>query len=210
MTNHNQEFDMNKIWSSILTMMAKAHGQEGEESEAPPSDGLALSSIAINKDYAKKWNAESYNDFKCLSLNGEMIRPTLYRVGGMNYPELGKDRFFMLLKYVEAFYNKNITDHTGSDPKHLEGRWCILDRDGNEKVEFKSFDSPYLVKDSCIYSINSKYYNIETGEFYCHAYSSMQSSDFLFLDNPYDKDKSKRGVMKISKADGTWELFSCK
>jgi len=35
----------------------------------------------------------------------------------------------------------------------------------------------------------------------------MNTVDYLFLDNRYDNDKSKRGVMKINKKDGTWELF---
>jgi hypothetical protein len=35
----------------------------------------------------------------------------------------------------------------------------------------------------------------------------MQSKEFLFLENAYDDDKSRRGVMKIDKKSGTWELF---
>jgi hypothetical protein len=38
----------------------------------------------------------------------------------------------------------------------------------------------------------------------------MNSNEYLFLNNEYDKDESKRGVMKINKKDGTWELFSGK
>lgn len=58
-----------------------------------------------------------------------------------------------------------------------------------------------------IYVIDNKYYNIESGEFYCNSYTSMDTNEYLFLDNKYDNDKSKRGVMKINKNDGTFEVF---
>lgn len=94
-----------------------------------------------------------------------------------------------------------------TDPKHLESRWCILDEYRNEKVEFKPFSTPYLVKNSCIYSVDRTYYNIDTGFLYCQASGSLKTKDFLFLENNYDKDDSKRGVLKINKKDGTFELF---
>ena len=84
---------------------------------------------------------------------------------------------------------------------------------GNEKVEFKQFEHGYLVKNSCIYKINSNYYNIETGEYYGNSSTSMESEDFLFLDNEYthkNLDKAKLGVLKINKKDGTWEVFKKK
>jgi len=166
---------------------------------------VQLGRISINEDYRKKWNIYE-NDFVCLTKNSELIRNTLYRIGGLGNPKLNEG-YFMLLKYVEAFYSDSITKEKEKKP-HLEGRWCILDKDGNEKVEFEQFSSPYLVKNSQIYSIGGKYYNIENGEFYCHVYTAMESSEFLFLENCYDDDKSRRGVMKINKKDGSWVLFS--
>ena len=170
------------------------------------NDSLEFSPISIREDYRLKWNINP-DDFICLTKNGQLLRNTLYRIGGMDTPKLGKDEYFMLLKHVEAFYPDSITKIT-KDKSHLESRWCILDKNGNEKVEFDSFKSPYLVKDSVIYSINGKYYNIETGEFYCDTSSSMQSEEFLFLENRFDKDISRRGVMKINKKKGDWELFT--
>jgi hypothetical protein len=35
----------------------------------------------------------------------------------------------------------------------------------------------------------------------------MSSDTFIFLNNEFDKDKTKRGIIKINKFDGTWELF---
>ncbi len=114
----------------------------------------------------------------------------------------------MLLKYVEDRYPAHITKHTGSDPKHLKGVWVILDHNGVEKVEFSEYKSPYLTKGSCIYHLDNKYFNIETGERYGdNIYKYMESSDFLFLDNTYDQDKAKCGVMKVNKSDGSWELY---
>lgn len=167
---------------------------------------LQFSSIVLRAEYAHKWNASHMNDFIGLTKNGELIRDTLYRIGGMGTPKLGKDEYFLLLKYVEAFYPDSITK-IAKDKPHLESRWCIMDKEGNEKVEFKPFASPYLVNDSVIYSLNSEYRNIETDEFYGYSSSSMQSDEFLFLDNRFDKDVSRRGIMKIHKKTGAWELF---
>jgi hypothetical protein len=140
--------------------------------------------------------------------DGKRINDTLYRVGGLNYPDLTKDRYFMLIKHVEEFYSKDILKMSGSkDPRHLAGHWCIIDAEGNEKVVFDGFKHAYLTKDSCIYSMGRNYYNIETGELYCNASNAVESKDFLFLQNDYDKDKSRVGVMKINKKTGTFELF---
>lgn len=167
---------------------------------------LQLSPITVNEDYRRKWNIHE-NDFVCLTRNGELVNNSLYRVGGLNTPNLKKD-YFMLLKQVEALYSMDIMKMSKSkDPRHLESRWCIIDKNGIEKVECSRFKTPYLIGNSCIYSTDGNYYNIETDEFYCHCHHSIASSEFLFLENSYDKDESRRGVMKINKKDGTWELF---
>ena len=111
----------------------------------------------------------------------------------------------MLLKHVEAFYEDSITKIQADKP-HLEGHWCIIDKNGVEKVNFKQFESPYM-RGGQVYSLDGKYYNIETGEFYGDSYHSLDSKEFIFIDNRYDKDHSKQGVMKINKNDGTYEVF---
>lgn len=169
------------------------------------SNDLQLSPIKINEQYREKWNIH-VSDFFCLTKAGQLISQSLYRIGGLG--GFKKDNYFQLLKYVEAIYDDIIT----RDKKrklHLESRWVIIDKNGIEKVEFEQFDSPYLISNSVLYSIKGKYYNIETGEYYCDSSSNMQSYDFLFLENRYgcDKDESKIGIMKINKKDGSWELF---
>lgn len=177
-------------------------------------NSLQLSPIQVKPEYLDEWN-ENSRDFVCLTRNGELVSNTLYRVGGIGTKDIKDKRYFMLLKHVEAYYSADIMkqsrkydkNNTKSN-KHLASRWCILDSNGVEKfVAADSIHSPYLVKDSCIYSVNRKYYNIETQELYCEAYTAMESAGYLFLDNQFDKDKSKRGVMKVDKATGTWELF---
>lgn len=91
--------------------------------------------------------------------------------------------------------------------KYLKSQWCIIDKEGTEKIVFNSFQNPYLVEDSCIYSLDSNYFNIETGEKYCYSSTSMTAKDFIFLKNEFDDDKSKRGVMIINKNTGGVELF---
>lgn len=171
--------------------------------------GLSLIPAVIDPKYRKQWNIY-LDDFVHLAQNGVKISDTLYRVGGMGNPDLRTQRYFMLLKQVQSHYPRSITQHTGSDPKHLASHWAILDTNGVEKVVVEPFTSPYLIEDSCVWAKDNQYYHIETGEFYCKSYSRMESDDFIFLENQFDENKARRGVMKISKADGSWELFKGK
>ncbi len=186
----------------LLNLLPQPNLHNGEVGN---NGSLQLSPISINEDYCKKWNIRQ-EDYVCLTKDGKLLRPTLYRIGGVNAPNLGKDNYFTLIKHVEAYYADDITKIDKEKP-HLESRWCIIDKNGDEKVDVGPFKYIYIVNGSCIYSVDKDYFNIETGEHYCRAYSSMKSNEFLFLDNEYDDDKSKRGVMKINKKDGTWELF---
>ena len=118
--------------------------------------------------------------------------------------DIDKD-YIIILKYEEALYDNSITKDKNKK-RHLADKWCIIDRDGNEKKVFDSYASPYL-KGGVIYSENNKYYNIETGELYCESYTYLFSDEYVFLDNAYDNDKSRRGVMKIHKKTGRYEIF---
>lgn len=181
--------------------------------ENSSNGSLQISPIQLNEEYRKKWN-ETMTDFVVLTKNGEVIKNhsnqavdfSLYRVGGFG-ANLKQD-YFMLLKYVEAYYPADIMKMSKSkDPKHLEGRWCIIDKNGIEKKEFKPFETPYIVKDSCIYSVDGNYYNIETGKFYCHSSNTMQSDEYLFLENNYDKNILMKGIVRINKKDGIWVVY---
>lgn len=178
------------------------------------NNNLQLSPIQVSEEYLKEWNDRT-TDFVVLTKNGELLSNSLYRTGWVS-PNIKQD-YFMLLKYVESTYDLDFLKKIYPNKKdkelnlmkkHLEGCWCIIDKNGVERKVFSQFENPYLVNDSCIYSLENKYYNIETGEFYCNSSCSMNSSEYLFLENKYDKDLSKKGIMKINKKDGSWSIFS--
>lgn len=167
---------------------------------------VTLSPITVREDYLQKWNSSHYHDFVCITRDGELLRNTLYRVGGIGKKNIEGEEYFILLKYVEEFYEDSITKDKKRKP-HLAGHWCIIDKHGNEKVVLDKFKSPRLLG-GVIYAVDNSYFNIKTGEQYGgRIYTHITSDEYVFLDNAYDDDKSKRGVMKISKKDGSWELF---
>jgi hypothetical protein len=193
-----------KINSLVQTPLNESGNKNGE---------LQLSPIKVDEKYLKEWNA-NMADFVVLTRNGQLISNSLYRVG-LFKSDVKKD-YFMIIKYVEDIYTLDFMKRCYPDKskeelesrrKHLAGKWCIIDKNGAEKVVFKEFESPYLIDNSIIYTLDSKYYNVETGEFYCRAYKAIESSEFLFLENKYDEDPLKRGVMQINKKDGKWSLF---
>lgn len=159
--------------------------------------------IQFNEEYKKKWKIYGSEDYFHLLKNGTVINNNaIYRVGGMGAKL--NEKYFLLLKYTEAFYEDSITKDKNKK-RHLEGVWTILDNNGNEKVSFNLFSSPYLVSNSCLYLINSKYYNIETGEYYGDSSKTMETKEFLFLERSgwnSKKDGLEAGVLKIRKEDG--------
>jgi len=174
-----------------------------KKTEKVITTNIELRPVELSPEYREKWNVHS-TDYCNIYKDGVKISDTLYRKGGMS--RLGEgDEYSMILKCPEAYYEDNITKDK-KKKRHLENQSVIVDKNGIEKVNFDNYDSPYL-QGGLIYSLNSKYYNIETGELYCDAHTSMKTEEFIFLDNKYDKDKSKRGVMKINKFNGTFELF---
>lgn len=164
------------------------------------TEGLRLCSVTISPEYAKKWNALE-KDFVVLVKNGVLLRNTLYRLGGIGKRPDDKN-YFMLLKYTEATYSlSEMKEYNLTHNIYLKSSWCILDKDGNEKVNLDSFQSPYIY--GCLYVSNNEWFNIETNEKICSAYRSIESEKYIFLDNNFDSDKSKRGVLQVSKEDGS-------
>lgn len=167
---------------------------------------LQLRRTELSEDYNKKWN-ENNTDFLHIYKDGVKVSDTLYRTGMFG----GKveDKHFLMLKYTEDLYEDKITKDKNKK-RHLKGEWCIINSEGKEiKVFERGLRSPYILGES-VYVIDGSYHNIETDELYCKASSSISTDQFLFIENHYDDDKSKRGVLKIDKFDGTYELFSKK
>lgn len=188
----------NDVISAIL-LGTSAHVDQGIRNIG----NVILRPFEFDEEYFRKWNIHGDDFVQLYTSKKGKISDSVYRVGGFG-SQLTYG-YFMLLKYVESKYEDSIT----KDPKqkfHLESHWCILDKEGNEKKVFDPYKSPYLAGGQ-IYSLDQKYYNIESGVFYCKSYTTMKTSEFIFLDNAYDEDVKKRGVMKINKFDGTFELF---
>lgn len=165
---------------------------------------LELIPTELSIDYCKKWNVNpTLDDFHHLYIDGKKASNTLYRIGGFG-ADLTAD-YFVLLKQVESRYDNSITKDL-QRKSYLANCSVIIDSNGNEKQVFDQFDYPHL-QGGQIYCLDNNYYNIETQKLYCNCHSSISSEHFLFLENRYNKDRSKRGVLKINKADGTQELF---
>lgn len=181
--------------------------------ESQKEDRIQVIPTKVNDEYKAKWNVNS-NDFVVITKNGERINDSIYRIGGFGFNP--KEDYFILLKQVEEEYTSQFLrkvypnesmKQIESRRKHLENRSCIIDKNGIEKKTFGNFESPYIVKNSCLYTMKDWYYNIETGEEYCQSFKSVESSDFIFLQNNYDKDKSRRGVIQVNKKDGKFVIL---
>lgn len=164
---------------------------------------LKLTPVELDEDYCKKWNIHQ-RDFVKLTRNGVPVNDSLYRTG--MFGGKFKDGYCLFLKHTEAFYDDSITTDAKRKP-HLKGEWCIVDVNGVEKKVFDQFDTVYLCG-GVIYTVNKGYYNIETGEFICKNDSSMASDEYIFSEDKYNNDKSKRGIYKVKKSDGSVELFT--
>lgn len=163
---------------------------------------IELRPVKIPENYRKKWNI-SGDDYCHLYINGVKTSNTYWRKGGLR-AQLDEP-YFMILKYVEEYFSDKITTDKKLKP-HLAGHWCIMDNNCEQKVVFDTHKHGYL-QGGIIYSLENKYYNIETGECYGESYNSISTDKYLFINNEYDKDKTKRGVLKIDKDDGSTELF---
>lgn len=179
---------------------------------------IELRPVELDEKYRKRWNvSKSLNDFVQLYINGKKVNNSIYRVGGFGVNL--NEKYFMLLKQVESNYSKSVMTETkkfaksqGYEPnrssRYLANCSCIIDNNGVEKKVFENtIGYPYLCG-GCVYVINNDYHNIETDELYCSSSSgSFRTKDSIFINNEFDRDKSKRGVLKINKNDGSYELF---
>lgn len=176
--------------------------------------GLSLGKITLDEDYAKEWNAQHMSDFVTILKNGEILKPVLYRLGGVNFNlDVKKDRFFMLLKYNEAYYADDLMKRSGSKAprtkKYLKDVWCIFNDKGEELYESVEYGtSPYLIKDAPIFSIGGKYYNLLTKEYLGQPSTIIKNDSFMIFDNQYEKDEKIKGIIKINRIDASYEKIS--
>lgn len=168
---------------------------------------LKLKPAELSPEYRKEWNVHE-TDILQLYDGDEKISENLYRIGGLG-TQL-KDQYFCLLKLVEGYYSDSIT----KDPKqkkHLATCHVALNLDGEEVFQTNSFQYLYLlggVLCSTEIAGSKILVNLLTSEIIIKEYSSTFSSDeYLFVENRFDKDKTKRGVFQISKADGSVKIY---
>lgn len=178
----------------------------------PIGSGLQLCPVEINAQYREEWQTKW--SLCCLTLDGKLVSETLYSTPGPGITPISKGNYYLLHKYVEAVYNDDIMkmawkeDYKKHNPKHHEALYVIIDKNGQEKVQFEKFQTPYLIPNSCIYILGNSYYNIETNELYAPSFKDyLDSDEFVFIKNEFDKDIKKRGVLKINKLDGSYELY---
>jgi len=150
---------------------------------------MEITKAIITDEYRKIWNIGRQDDF--IHING---RSTLYRVGGHR---LNPQGYSLILKYEEAQYSKEVVRITNShlNANYLRGVWCIINDLGEEVREFEYLQSPYLVKDSILYTLNDKCYSIIDGSCYGSDYKKVECGDYLFLEQQGE-------VIQIGKTTG--------
>jgi len=171
--------------------------------------GIEFHLVNLSESYRIKWNiSPTLDDFGVLMLDGEVINDNLYRIGGLSVFDRD-DTYMALLLQVEAHYSKDIMKMSKSNgtSNHLDNQTAFINRNGEIKVVFdNTLNYPYL-EGGCIYSLNRKYYNIETNELICSGSGTVKSRDFLFIESRYHLDKTKRGVYQININNGTYVLY---
>jgi hypothetical protein len=134
--------------------------------------------------------SRTYSNMGYLFKNDRIISNQLFRIGGLGGEF--KDGFCKLINYTkeDGYYGKH----------------CIINNKG--KIVFiqkNSLDYPYHVG-GIIAKLNSEYFNLNTGELIVSGDSSIESKDYLFVDNRYKKE-FEEGVYKIDKRTGQVEYF---
>jgi hypothetical protein len=162
--------------------------------ENTTTSNIEICKIQVNEGYLKEWR-ESSRDFLVFAKEGKLLRNTLYRKGGLTSASEFKNKYFVMLKYVEEEYDLDFLkrchrDYTPEqlekEKKHLASYWVIIDSNGNERKVFDRFSHPYLIKHSCLYHFENKLYNIETGQCYGSSYSYLESSEYVIIKGEKD------------------------
>jgi len=164
---------------------------------------VELKPAVLTKEYIKEWNIYNpklYNIY----VDGVKKSDKLYTMGV--FPANLENPYFLILLHREALYELHI-EANPEKRKHLESVFTIITNKGEVKKEFNSFNSPYLLG-GLIYVLNNSYYNIETGEKYLNTSHSINTENYLFLDNRYDSVESRKGVMQLDKRTGTYTIIN--
>lgn len=196
---------MESLLKSYMMHWLKVMSEIKEKPVAEKNTGpLKLIPVDIDDSYRQQWNCHPEEEFYHLYLEDKKLRNTLYRQSILT-SNINKSKYFLISKNVEDHYSDQITTDPDEKP-HLKSIWVIMNEKGEELIEFDSFKSPYIIEDSVIYTIDNGYYNIETGELICSSHNTMITEHYLFLENPFDNDESKCGVIIVDKKTGSYQV----
>ncbi len=161
---------------------------------------LQFVKVELNPEYKEKFqiDTEFVKSFK----NGKLLNDSLYKIPFLSGIKDG-DKYIIINKYIESVFNKRVLDITkNKNPNYLESTYCIIDSDGNEKVNFEPNETPYLIKNSCLYKLNNRYYNIETNYLYGESNKDVLKTKEFILIQVKDNE-----VIKINKENGSFEII---
>lgn len=128
-----------------------------------------------------------------LFMNGRKVSDRAYRVGGMG--GTFKDGYCSLIVYE--------VDRTGTPDF---GTHCLINELCQIKFISKDTISSFYHKGGRIVVQNNSYIDIEEAKIIATGYSSVQSDDYIFVQNDYDKNYPI-GVIRICLADGTTKIY---
>ena len=183
-----------------------------------PLKGITLKPAILSEKYIAKFQIHDRNIVQVYK-DDVLVSDSLYRVGGLFSCN---EKYFTLLKQVEAQYSKEIMGYAlehekkhnmklNRNPNYLASCCCILDAEGKEKLTSKSHTYCYLLGGiiAAVQDIggSSKIINIETGELISKSARYFSSAEYIFLDNNHDfEDKTRRGIIQLNKETGEYVI----
>jgi len=168
--------------------------------------------VILTDEYMKEWNISNQNHkFGMLysPRNGKLSNE-IFRIGGLSTFK-SDEKYMQLLLQVESFYSDEIMKMSKihkvkeTTNKHLSNTTVIVDANGEIKASFNSLSYPNLIG-GILYIQDGKCYNIETEEMICNVCSSAESKEYIFIEDRYNKEKTKRGVYQIQLETGNYIL----
>jgi hypothetical protein len=137
------------------------------------------------------------NNYSLLYKDGKIISNIHFRLGGIP-KRFGKDNdFCSLIAYPEL------------NTKKEEGTWgnhCIINMKGEVVLMANKFETSFYYWGGALATIKDVIYNLYTLEPIVESTSKIESENFYFAENRYN-DKYQKGVYKINKKTGEYEIF---
>jgi hypothetical protein len=124
--------------------------------------------------------------------DGVQISDNYYRLGGL-------DSGFNSKPYASIILYKKVN-------AEAVGIHVIIDANGKVVLEGKGLNYPYYFA-GVIGQMDRVYYNLLTGKPIVKGSTAVESESYYFVENKYN-DEYPKGVYKITKATGEYEIFN--